>query len=74
MKDVKILVVDDMRAIREVIIMVLRKEHPNAVFVSANSPESALEAVKTQSIDLVLTDIRMPPSKMNGYHSSSKNS
>jgi len=60
-----ILVVDDSAAIRKILQRVLRQTGMAIrTVVEAGDGQEALEVLKTQKVDLVLTDINMP--KMDG--------
>lgn len=59
---VKILIVDDEKAIRESLELLLRDEGYKAE--TAADGEEALEKIKTDNYDLVITDIKMP--KLDG--------
>jgi two-component system, NtrC family, response regulator PilR len=53
-----ILIVDDEASLRDMLGIVLRKE--GFVVVTADSRSSAARLLSTQSVDLVLTDLRLP--------------
>ncbi len=60
-----VLVVDDSAAIRKILQRVLRQTGmPIRAIHEAGDGQEALELLKSQSVDLVLTDINMP--KMDG--------
>lgn len=60
-----VLVVDDSAAIRKILQRVLRQTGvPIRTIYEAGDGQEALEVLKAQKIDLVLTDINMP--KMDG--------
>jgi two-component system chemotaxis response regulator CheY len=60
-----ILIVDDSAAIRKILQRVLRQtEIPIGNIMEAGEGLEALEALKKQKVDLILTDINMP--KMDG--------
>jgi two-component system response regulator PilR (NtrC family) len=58
MPDARILVVDDERSIREVLSSLLRKEGYEVA--AADGGEAAIEAVRREAFDAVITDVRMP--------------
>lgn len=62
----KVLVVDDEKLIREVIIEYLKQE--NYEYLEADNGMSAIELVKNNDIDIVVMDIMMP--KMDGFETS----
>ncbi|GBG09254.1 DNA-binding response regulator [Paenibacillus agaridevorans] len=55
-----ILVVDDEEVIRSGVERTIRKAFPQHRVVMADSPEAAVELLKSLPIDLVLTDVLMP--------------
>jgi len=59
----RVLVVDDSPTIRKVVAAILSKEGYDTR--TAENGEDALEKLKEERVDLVLTDFVMP--KMNGY-------
>jgi two-component system chemotaxis response regulator CheY len=60
-----VLIVDDSAAIRKILQRVLRQTAMNIGTIhEAGDGQQALEVLKSQSVDLVLTDINMP--NMNG--------
>lgn len=61
----KLLIVEDEKMIRQGIkIMVMRSQVPISEIIECKNGLEALEVIKTQSIDVMITDIRMP--KMDG--------
>ena len=58
MPDARILVVDDERSMREVLFSMLKNEGYDVSV--AEGGEAAIEAVRRESFDAVLTDVRMP--------------
>lgn len=62
----KVLVVDDEKLIREVIIEYLKQE--NYEYLEADNGLDAIELVKTNDIDIIIMDIMMP--KMDGFEAS----
>lgn len=61
----KILVADDSRAMRMIVIRQLRQAGlEDAEFLQAENGYDALEAVRRESVDLILSDWNMP--EMNG--------
>jgi response regulator RpfG family c-di-GMP phosphodiesterase len=58
----KILIVDDEDAIRKILLEILRPE--GYEFSFASDGKEAMELIRRQTVDLVLTDVRMP--KMDG--------
>ena len=62
----KVLVVDDEKLIREVIIEYLKQE--NYEYLEADNGLDAIELVKTNDIDIIIMDIMMP--KMDGFEVS----
>ena len=63
LKDLRVLVVDDEHETRELLRFVL--EQCEARVVTAASAEAALEALETQSFDMLISDVGMPD--MDGY-------
>jgi CheY-like chemotaxis protein len=59
----RVLVVDDSPTIRKVVAAILGREGYDTV--TAENGEDALDKLKTERVDIVLTDFVMP--KMNGY-------
>jgi DNA-binding NtrC family response regulator len=53
----KILVVDDQYHMRKIMGIILRNEYD---LIFAKNGQEALEQIRTQELDLVLTDFRMP--------------
>ena len=62
----KILIVDDEKAIRESLEIVLKDEGYKAE--TAADGEEALEKLRTENYDVVITDIKMP--KLDGMEPS----
>ncbi|MBN2351239.1 MAG: response regulator transcription factor [Spirochaetales bacterium] len=60
MGDIKVLVVDDQRLIREGISSLLNIQHGLKVVGTAGNGRDALEAVERTDPDVILMDIRMP--------------
>ena len=58
-----ILIVDDSRAVRQLLKMVLQR-HVDCNLIEAEDGQEAYEKLKTDSYDLLITDINMP--RMNG--------
>src|SRR2546425_8186309 len=58
MPDGRILVVDEGRSMREFLAIRLKKEGYDVL--SADRGDAALETVRRESIDLMITDVRMP--------------
>lgn len=56
----KILIVDDEKNIRDIFIEILSDTYPKDIFLEAVDGEEALNLVKTDTIDLVISDIKMP--------------
>lgn len=56
----KILIVDDERSEREGIARLIRKYGYNLTVLYAENGEDALEVLEKQSVDILLTDIKMP--------------
>ena len=54
----RVLVVDDERSMRELLSIVLRRDGYDVVV--AETGKAALEALKRQRVDILITDIRMP--------------
>jgi PAS domain S-box-containing protein len=63
LEDIDILVVDDQRDSREMLAILL--EQRGARVVQSDSAESALEALSSRPVDLVIADIAMP--RVDGY-------
>ena len=63
MENEKVLIVDDLEEIREILSSFLEDE--GYVIYTAENGREALELIKEKEINLVLTDVRMP--EMNGY-------
>jgi len=64
-RDVKILIVDDSKAMRMIVSRVLRQAgYGNAEFVEGSNGVEGLAAARAGDIDLVLSDWNMP--EMNG--------
>lgn len=57
----QVMVVDDSLLIREGIVSVLEAEPDVRVVATCTGPEEALDALRNARPDVVLTDIRMPP-------------
>jgi len=57
---VNILVVDDESVIRSGIERTIKKNYPEHRVLLAESPEQAVQLLKNEAIDLVLTDVLMP--------------
>jgi len=55
-----ILVVDDESIIRSGIERTIKKSYPDHRVLLAESPEEAVQLLKNEAIDLVLTDVLMP--------------
>ena len=62
-EDITILVVDDEEMMRNLLSKILNREGCNAMI--ATSGEEALEVLKKERIDLVITDVKMPV--MDGF-------
>ena len=62
----KVLVVDDEKLIREVIIEYLKQE--NFEYLEADNGIDAIDIVKSNDIDIIIMDIMMP--KMDGFEAS----
>jgi two-component system, NtrC family, response regulator PilR len=62
MPDTRILVVDDEKSMREFLAIMLKKEGYEVLI--AEGGEAALETIRREPIDLVVTDLRMP--RMDG--------
>jgi two-component system, NtrC family, response regulator PilR len=62
MPDTRILVVDDEKSMREFLAIMLKKEGYEVVI--AEGGEAALETIRREPIDLIVTDLRMP--RMDG--------
>ena len=60
MHDIKILVVDDEKIEREGVKYLLSLEAGEREIFEAANGKQALQILRTQSIDLLLTDIKMP--------------
>ncbi len=58
MPDARILVVDDEKSMREFLAIMLKKEGYDVVL--ADGGESALDVLRREQVDLVVTDVRMP--------------
>ena len=58
MADARILVVDDERSMREVLFSILKKEGYDVAV--ADGGEAAIETVRQEAFDAVITDVRMP--------------
>ncbi|MBI2155262.1 MAG: sigma-54-dependent Fis family transcriptional regulator [Candidatus Rokubacteria bacterium] len=58
MADARILVVDDERSMREVLFSMLKKEGYDVTV--ADGGEAAIEAVRREPFDAIITDVRMP--------------
>jgi len=58
MADARILVVDDERSMREVLFSMLKNEGYDVTV--AEGGEAAIEAVRRETFDAILTDVRMP--------------
>ncbi len=58
MADARILVVDDERSMREVLFSMLKNEGYDATV--ADGGEAAIEAVRRETFDAIITDVRMP--------------
>ncbi len=58
MADARILVVDDERSMREVLLSMLKKEGYDMTV--ADGGQAAIEAVRREAFDAVITDVRMP--------------
>jgi len=58
MPDVRILVVDDEKSMREFLAIMLRKEGYEVIV--ADGGESALDVLRREQVDLIVTDVRMP--------------
>ncbi len=59
----KILIVDDSRAVRQLLKMVLQR-HLDCDLVEAEDGQEAYEKLKAETYDVLITDINMP--RMNG--------
>ncbi len=70
MKDVKVLIVDDHPIFRDGLFTFLNSLPNVTVVAEASDGEQAIQKIKTNKIDLVFMDIRMP--KMNGIESTRK--
>jgi CheY-like chemotaxis protein len=64
MADKKILVVDDSATMRMLIVMTIKKLLPGITVIEAVDGTDAVEKIKANGVDIVLTDINMP--KMDG--------
>lgn len=64
----KILVVDDEKYNRELLVMILKKH--NAILTEATNGLEALEEIEKNQYDLILMDVRMP--KMTGVEATRK--
>ena len=58
MADARILVVDDERSMREVLFSILKKEGYDVTVTDGG--EAAIEAVRREAFDAIITDVRMP--------------
>jgi two-component system response regulator PilR (NtrC family) len=58
MKDARVLVVDDERSMRELLALTLEKEGYEVTM--AESGDSAIDAIRRDAFDVVITDLRMP--------------
>lgn len=61
---IKILVVDDEAIHREGIIQIINRNRPNHVILEARNGQDALSIAESESLDLIITDVRMP--RMDG--------
>jgi len=66
LRGLKVLIVDDVSSNQDVIKLFLKPEGCECFCISAG--QDALEALKTQSVDIILMDIRMPG--MNGIETT----
>jgi len=62
MPDGRILVVDDEKSMREFLAIMLKKEGYDVL--SVDGGDAALEAIRRERVDLMITDVRMP--RMDG--------
>jgi CheY-like chemotaxis protein len=60
MADKKILVVDDSATMRMLIVMTIKKSLPGISVIEAVDGTDAVDKLKTNDIDIILTDINMP--------------
>jgi two-component system response regulator PilR (NtrC family) len=58
MPDARILVVDDEKSMREFLAIMLKKEGYDVIL--ADGGETALDVLRREQVDLVVTDVRMP--------------
>ena len=64
MADKKILVVDDSATMRMLIVMTIKKSLPGISVIEAEDGNDAVDKLKANDVDILLTDINMP--KMDG--------
>lgn len=60
----KFLIVDDSSTMRMLITMTIKKSLPDIVVLEAVNGKDAVEKLKSDDIDLIITDLNMP--EMNG--------
>ncbi len=60
MADKKILVVDDSATMRMLIVMTIKKSLPGISVIEAVDGTDAVEKLKANGVDIILTDINMP--------------
>jgi CheY-like chemotaxis protein len=60
MADKKILVVDDSATMRMLIVMTIKKSLPGISVIEAVDGNDAVDKLKANDVDIILTDINMP--------------
>lgn len=59
-----VLLVEDSRVSRAIVIGIIREKHPDWIIVEAENGEVGLDKLQSNEIDLIIADINMP--KMDG--------
>ncbi|MCK5061634.1 response regulator [Candidatus Parcubacteria bacterium] len=65
--DFKVLVVDDKKAIRDIVCKAIKKVKPDAKITTTSSGLEAVISIKDNTYDLVITGVYMSPGIVDGF-------